>query len=98
MKLKYTPSPQVLSNGRIWAEGVLASDLEAADFLWRLKQEDERGYEILMGEIKSNWEFYPETKLLLALFYEDEMWERMQRVAQAIYVLSVTEIDKPYLN
>jgi hypothetical protein len=98
MKIAYTPSSQVYLNGRIWAEGVLANDWEAAEFLYRLKEDDEQGYEILMGEIKSNWEFFPETKLLLAIFYDDDLWERMQRVAQAIWVMSVTEIDKPHLN
>lgn len=92
------PLQSTQAQGLIWAAGVIAREWEAADFLYRLKQEDERGYEILMGEIRTNGEFFPETKLLLAIFYEDDLWERMERVAQAIYVLSVSEIEGAYLN
>lgn len=91
------PQQSTQAQGLIWAAGVIARDWEATDFLWRLKQDDERGYEILMGEIRTNGEFFPETSLLLAIFYED-VWERMERVAQAIWVMSVSEIDKPHLN
>lgn len=91
------PLQSTQAKGLIWAAGVIANDWEAAEFVWQLKQDDEVGYNCLINEIRTNGEFYPETTLLLAIFYP-EIWERMERVAQAIWVMSVCETDKAYLN
>lgn len=94
-----TLKPQQSKKDRslIWAAGVIASDREACESIYQLKQADEVGYNCLMHEIRTNGEFYPETRLLLAIFYEDA-WERMERVAQAIWVMSVSETNRAYLN
>jgi hypothetical protein len=91
MKLKPLQSKSV--QRLLWAEGVIANDPEAANKLYEIRADDPLGYEFLLDEIKEFGKFSPETSLLLAILMEDEMWERIEMVAQAIVVMSKTIVQ-----
>jgi hypothetical protein len=90
MKLKPLQSKSV--QRLLWAEGVIASDPIAAYKLHEIKDHDPLGYEFLLDEIREFGKFSPETSLLLAILMEDEMWERIEMICQAIVIMSMTEV------
>jgi len=90
MKLKPLQSKSV--QRLLWAEGVIANDPEAAYKLHEIKDTDPLGYEFLLDEIREYGKFSPETSLLLAILCEDEMWERIEMICQAIVIMSMTEV------
>ncbi len=96
MKLKPLQSKSV--QRLLWAEGVIASDPIAANKLHKIKEEDPLGYEFLLDEIKEYGKFSPEASLLLAIFWEDDMWERIEMLCQAIVIMSMSEIKGAELN
>jgi hypothetical protein len=96
MKLK--PPQSTAVQRLLWAEGVIASDPIAAHKLHEIKDHDPLGYEFLLDEIKEYGRFSPETSLLLAILMEDEMWERIEMICQAIVIMSMTEIKGAELN
>jgi hypothetical protein len=75
-----------------WAEGVITTESDAAHKLYEMKEEDPVGYEFLLNEIREFGEFSPETRLLLALMLEDDLYERLECVCQAIAIMNNTEI------
>ena len=77
----------------LWAEGVIASDPEAGHKLYEIREEDPIGYELMLDEIKEYGKFSPETSLLLALLHEEDMWERLEMLCQAIVLMSLTSIQ-----
>jgi hypothetical protein len=96
MKLK--PPQSTAVQRLLWAEGVIANDREASHRLHEIKEEDPLGYEFLLDEIREYGRFLPETSLLLAILMEDEMWERIEMICQAIVIMSMTEIKGAELN